>query len=82
MSTPVHAGALGRHNYPAVRDLDAGCSQAAQARAKSPRQLRQFRRTGSLPGGWLVGDNGNRTVMPHPVEKWSPIRGRVDVARR
>ena len=36
----------------------------------------------SLPGGRLVGDNGNGTVVPHPVEKWPPIRGRVDVARR
>src|SRR6266576_2624925 len=36
----------------------------------------------SLPGGRLVGDNGNGTVVPHPVEKWSPIRGRVDIARR
>jgi hypothetical protein len=51
MQTPVHAGG---HDYPAVRDRSAGYSQAAQARAKSPRQVRQFRRTGSLyqAAGW------------------------------
>ena len=75
---PGSAGTI----YPVVRDLSAGRSQAAQARTKSPRQLRQFWRASSLPGGRLVGDNGNGTVVPHPVEKWPPIRGRVDVARR
>jgi len=54
MKTPVHAGGFGRHGYPVVRDRSAGYSQAAQAKAKSPRQVRQFRRTGSLyqAAGW------------------------------
>src|SRR5450631_2209996 len=41
---------------------------------------RQFRRTGGLAGGRLVGQN--RAVVANPMEKGAPVRGRVDVARR
>jgi hypothetical protein len=80
MQTPVHAGG---HDYPAVRDRGAGFSLAAQARGKEPAPGSAIpANRQSLPGGWLVGDNRNGTVVPHPVEKWPPIRGRVDVAHR
>jgi len=80
MQTPVHAGG---HDYPAVRDRGAGFSLAAQARGKEPAPGSAIpANRQSLPGGRLVGDNRNGTEVPHPVEKWPPIRGRVDVARR
>jgi len=73
---------LGWHVYPAARATDRCLERALSASARyleGGRRGSAFRRTGSLIGGRLVGQN--RAIVANPMEKRAPVRGGVDVAR-